>query len=178
MVKTALLVVAYQGYQPTEYGNTRAELETAGIKVVVASNKMGTAQAMGKAGSLENEGVRIDVTLDAVKPEEYDGVFLIGGSGALEFLDNGVVHGIMQKVAKAGKPFGAICISPRIVAHAGLLGGKKATCWDGDGRVDAIFKEHKAVRVHDSVVVDGMLITADGPQAATSFGKAIVAALK
>ena len=43
---TILLVVAYQGYQPTEYGVTRQVLEEAGFKVVVTSNKPGVAPAM------------------------------------------------------------------------------------------------------------------------------------
>ena len=188
---TVLLIIAYQGYQPLEYGVTRKVLESAGIVVKVASNQLGKASSCTN----NNQGktcddpycqqmameypnfvkAHVDVVIDEVNPHDYDGIFLVGGPGALEFLDNKKVYSIIQTMHELQRPLGAICISPRILAHAGVLTNKNATCWNGDGKVDALFKKYGVRRSFDHVVVDGTIITADGPQAAEEFGKAIVA---
>lgn len=194
LMKTVLLIIAFKGYQPVEYGHTREVLEKAGIKVVVGSTELGTAQALPSkkhAHVCDDPGctkiaaqypayaqVNVDVLVSAANPEEYDGVFLIGGPGALEFLDNEIVYALMRKAAKTGKIVGAICISPRILAKAGLLQEKKATGWDGDNKLAGVFKEYKVMRVKKPVVVDGKIITADGPGAAIAFGEAIVQCIK
>lgn len=194
MLKTVLLIIASEGYQPVEYGHTRQVLEQAGFKVLVASNIAGTAHAKPGAehakacddlhcGKIASEYTRystahVDVTLTDVNPEQYDGIFIIGGPGAMEYLDNKVCYTIMQKIAQRGKPFGAICISPRILAHAGLLEGKRATGWNGDKKLDAFFKAYKVLYTKKPVEVDGNLITAEGPNAALIFGKAIVTCLQ
>ncbi len=116
--------------------------------------------------------------IDAVNPDDYDGIFIIGGPGALDCLDNSTTYSIMQKIAARNKPFGAICISPRILAHAGLLKDKKATCWNGNRQVEELFKKHEISYVNQPVVIDGTIITANGPQAATDFGKTIVSLIK
>lgn len=176
-MKPVLLIVAQKGYQPVEYGHTRDVIERGGYTVKVASNQLGTAEAHPSKNHTHYATAHVDVTLDNVKPEDYAGIFIVGGPGAMEYLDNQTIYAIMQKTADLKSPIGAICISPRILAHAGILKDKKATGWDGDGKVDAVFQKWGAVRVAQPVVTDGNIITADGPVAALPFGKAIVAAL-
>ncbi len=194
ILKTVLLIIASEGYQPIEYGLTRKVLEEAGINVLVASNIAGTAHAKPSSGHAKNcddpecskvadEYARytrapIDKTLADINPDEYDEIFIIGDPGAIEFLDNQTTYKIMQLAAQKDKPFGAICISPRILAHAGLLSGKKATGWNADKKLDALFMQHKVTYKKQPVVTDGFIVTADGPQAALEFGKAIVAVMR
>lgn len=189
MPKIVLLIVASQGYQPIEYGHTRKSLEDAGIKVVIASNKPGTAHSKpcddpscNKIGvdNADYTKAPVDVTLNELKqyPRDYDGIFIIGGPGALECLDNETTYAVMKTFAAQKNPFGAICISPRILARAGLLKGKKATCWDDDNKVKELFKKHEVTYIDKPVVVDGAIITANGPQAALDFGKTIAAHIK
>lgn len=193
VMKTILLVIASQGYQPIEYGYTRKVLEEAGFKVLVASDKAGIAYAKPSVNhskqcddpacnktnsSVDYEKAIVDLTVAKANPANYDGIFIIGGPGAMEFLDNEATYKLMQTSAQKGKPFGAICISPRILAHAGLLGGKVATGWNGDKKLEALFKKYNVVHKKDAVVTDGTIVTADGPQAALGFGKAIVELLR
>lgn len=173
---TVLLVVASQGYQPAEYGVTRAVLEQAEINVVVASDKPGIAQSMVPTGPYAQTNV--DVVLDRVDIANYDGIFVVGGSGPMRLLNNQTMYALLQKAYTLKKAVGGICIAPRILAHAGILTDKKATGWDDDHGLDAVFKEHSVIRVKQPVVVDGNIITADGPNAAEKFGKAIVQALQ
>lgn len=170
-MKKVLLVIAFEGFQPDEYSQPKQLLEAAGVTVVTASDKMGEA-----ISKWERLRVKVDLTLDDVKVDDYDGVFFIGGPGALAHLDNELSYKIANSILD--KVHGAICISPRILAHAGVLKGKKATGWDLDGELSGILTSAGAEYVKKSVVVDGNLITADGPEAAVEFGKAIVKLLK
>ena len=54
----------------------------------------------------------------------------------------------------------------------------RRTGWNGDNKLEQIFREHGAQFIKDPVVIDGVLITANGPQSATEFGTAIVNLLK
>lgn len=173
MTITVLLLVAGHGYQPVEYGTPKQILESSGIVVKTISNTMGTALAT------DGSKTDVDFTIDQINDiTNYAGLFIIGGGGALENLDNPQVYKLVQKFAHASKPFGAICISPRILAKAGVLTGKKATGWDEDHELDMIFAQHDVNYVHKPVVTDGNIVTATGPRAAQEFGKAIVTIVK
>lgn len=166
-MKTIALIIAHQGFQPIEYGEPKKILEAAGHTVVTVSDMPGPATS--KFGDTTD----VDMTVADLKPAEYDGIFLIGGPGALVHLDSTAVHGIMHAAAASGKPWGAICIAPRILAHAGLLQGKRATGWNDDNEVLEIFSSAGATYVKRPCVEEGSLITADGPESAKLFGEAI-----
>jgi len=188
-----LLVVAHQGYQPIEYTIPKYLLEAEGIKVVTASNKPGVATVNNvrkskypitlKNGTTKKVDLllktKVDVTLDQVNPQDYDGIFFIGGPGAMENLDNKTSHDIIKKMAELNKPFGAICISPRILAKAGVLAGKKrATGWNDDSKLAGIFKKYDVKYIKEDVVVDGNIVTGTSPAAARDFGYAIIDVVK
>ena len=104
----------------------------------------------------------------------YDGIFFIGGPGALEHLDNEKSYRLIKDAAQARMPFGAICVSTRILAKTGVLINKRATGWNDDGELNALYREYNVDYVPEDVVVDGNIVTAAGPHAAKKFGKAIV----
>jgi len=166
-----LLIVASQGFQPIEYSVPKKILENKGIKVLTASNKPGTAT--DKDGKTTN----VDVTTDQVNVQDYAGIFVIGGPGALENLDNETTYKIIKKAAELKKPFGSICISTRILAKAGVLEGKKVTGWDGDDELTEILSKHKAIYIKEKCVIDGNIVTATDPSAAETFGQKISKAL-
>lgn len=171
---TVALVVAPTGYQAIEYGDTKKVLTDNHYNVVTLSTRQGHAE--GSDGSF----TQIDMTVEECKGEKlekFDGIFLIGGPGSPE-LDKDPVHNLMKQEFKMGKLVGAICYSPRILAHAGILKDKKATGWNGDRMLGNEFKKGGAKLQSLSVVVDGSVITAEGPASAKAFGQAIVSALK
>ncbi len=168
MAKTIVLLVASDGYQPVEYGVTKDVLLQQNINVLTASDKPGTATA--KDGSTTT----VDLTIDRINPQTIDGLFIIGGPGALTWLDTPEVHKILQELMALSKPYGSICISSRILAKAGVLGSKKATGWDGDDKLNGIFEEHAVTYVREPSVVDGHIVTATDPASAESFGRNIL----
>ncbi|MBT4855820.1 hypothetical protein HOM50_02530 [bacterium] len=168
MSKKVLLVIASKEFQPVEYGKTKEVLEDNNIEVVTASD------ASGQAYATDGSVVHINLTLDEIDMSLFDGIFLIGGGGAMKYLDTGVMYNLLRTAQRESRAYGAICISPRILAAAGVLNGKKATGWDSDDKLTEVFKKHNVEYVKEPVVVDGNLVTAVDPKAAEEFGKAIV----
>lgn len=167
-----LLLIAHEGFQSKEYHDTRDALERAGHKVVVGSDKEGLAHAN------TGEEVTVDHVTSTVHALDFDGVFVIGGPGALVHLDNDETVRIMREAKEQGHmPYGAICIAPRILIKAGLVRGLRVTGWDKDGKLETICENGGAMREARPVVVDGRVITGSGPEAAAEFGEAIGAAL-
>ncbi|KKU77416.1 MAG: Intracellular protease, PfpI family [Parcubacteria group bacterium GW2011_GWA2_47_7] len=77
-----LLLVANEGFQTLEYDNPKHTLTEAGHIVITASRDGGTAI------STDNEKIETDLKLSDVITSDYDGVFVIGGPGSIEYLNN------------------------------------------------------------------------------------------
>ena len=167
------MIIAHKDYQPVEYNAPKKILESAGIKVVTVSDIGGVAKA-----AYDGSESKIDMTVDDCKSEDFDGIFLVGGPGAEQHLENEKVYKIIREAAVGHKLWGAICYSARILAHAGVLSGRKVTGWDGDGELEGILRQVGAEYVRESVVVDGDLFTATGPKFAEAWGNEILKKLK
>jgi len=109
-----------------------------------------------------------------VDPEQYDAVIFVGGAGAQEYWESARAHEIARATLERGKVLGAICIAPVTLANAGVLEGRKATVWPSEA---PRLKAQGAEYTGRSVEVDDRIVTADGPESAEEFGRAILAAL-
>jgi len=167
--KSALLIIAPQNFRDEEYFDTRKVLEQNGISVTTASKKAGHVRGMLGGMATATLG------LANVNAGDYDAVVFIGGSGAQDYFNDSVAHDIAQSANECGKVVAAICIAPVILAKAGLLEGKKATCFDGvfSSQLESMGAEFTS----EDVVIDGNIITANGPAAAKDFGNAIAKSL-
>lgn len=179
MNKTIVLIIASRGYQAAEYGITKETLEGSGVTVITASDSRGVAVAQTCTTCPVHpitgyETVMVEMLASDIDPTQYEGIVLIGGPGALEHLDNVTIYELICKATWADKLVGAICISPRILAKAGVLKNKRATGWNADGELDAVFNEHDVFYVQNDVVIDGSIITAVGPQVAKEFADGII----
>lgn len=167
-----LFIIASEGFQHTEYLEPKKILEGAGFNIVTASDKPGVATAD------DGTTVNVDLTLDEVKAGKYDGIFIMGGPGALEHLDNEKTYRIMKQANEKLYPIGAICVAPRILAKAGVITRKRATGWNGDGELPEIFKIYDVKYTPVPVVVEENVITATDPDAAKLFGQEIITLLQ
>ena len=171
--KKIAMVVAFQDFRDEEYFVPKEILEEAGAEVKTASNQMG--RALGADGG----DVETDLLISETNMAEFDGVVFIGGPGCLENLDNESSYKVAKETISQGKVLASICISSVILAKAGVLEGKKATVWSSpmDKSPIQILEENGAIYQDELVVVDGKIITGNGPSAAKEFGEAIVEVL-
>jgi len=169
-MKKAVLIIADQNFQDREYFVTKETLEDGGMEVKTAAGQKGTAEGVFgfKAG--------VDLPVAEVKPVNFDAVVFIGGGGALEYLDNEISYDLVRETIRQNKILAAICVAPVILAKAGALKNKKATVWrnSSDKEPIKILEKNGAEFVDKNVVVDGKIITANGPVAAEEFGENIL----
>lgn len=169
MGKNIALFIAFQGFRDEEYIEPKKALEAAGHKVTTVSTAKGEARGKFRLTA------QVDKTVDEVRAEDFDALALVGGPGALEHLDNPKVHALFRRAFELGKLCGAICISPVVLAHAGLLKGRTVACFpDGADEV----KKGGGNCTGSELEIDGKLITASGPVPARRYGQALAEALK
>jgi protease I len=71
----------------------------------------------------------LNATFDQVKPEEYDALVIPGGRAPEYIRLNARVLEIVRHFANAKKPIAAICHGAQVLAAAGVLEGKKCSCY-------------------------------------------------
>jgi len=167
--KKVLFIIAPADFRDEEYLYPREILEEEGINVSVASKSLD--EAYGMLGAR----VEPDLLLSEVEVDEYDGIVFIGGIGAKLYWNDGEALRICQEAVSEGKILAAICIAPVILAYAGVLEGVKATVWPSEK--DRLVKSG-AIYTGRKVEVDGKIITANGPNAASDFGNKILEILR
>jgi len=172
MTMNIVMLIASQGFQEIEYAHTKQALIKEGAHITVVSDRK------GKATSHLGTFVSVDGDIASIDLAKYDAVVIVGGPGAWDHLNIPVVHTIVKNAAQQKKIVAAICISPRILAVAGVLKGKRATGWDADHALEKVFKQYDVSYEKKPVVVDDLFVTAAGPDAATDFGDTIIRVLR
>jgi len=171
--KKVAMIIAFRDFRDEEYFVPKETLKKAGVEIKTASNKMG--RAIGADGG----DVEVDLLVSEINPADFDAIVFIGGPGCLENLDNESSYRVAQETVSQNRVLASICISPVILAKAGVLEGRKATVWSSvmDRSSVRILKDNGAIYQDEDVVVDGKIITGNGPAAAKEFGQAILEVL-
>lgn len=108
----------------------------------------------------------MDKAVGEINPQDY-GVIVIPGGRAPEHLRlNEGVLSIVKYFFKKNLPVGAICHGAQVLISAGVVGARRATCWQGM-RDD--LKAAGAKFEDKEVVVDGNLVTSRMPQDLPAF---------
>lgn len=165
-----LFIVAPEKFRDEELFEPQKVLVSAGHTTTIASLTPGTCY--GRCGGT----VEAVIGLNQVNAEDFDAIVFVGGSGSHEYFDHPAAHLLCQRAVAAGKILAAICAAPSILAKAGVLQGHRVTCF-ADEEYYEILRTAGAERIDAPVVVDGRLVTADGPESAKAFGEAIAVAL-
>ena len=142
----------------------RAEIETETVSI------------MGRLPVTGSHGVKVvaDILFEDAVYSECNLLVLPGGLPGSTNLD--AHEGLREKILSfhnQGKRLAAICAAPLVLGNAGVLAGRKITCYPGQEK-----EEWGAEITEDNVVIDGGVITSRGPATAMDFALAIVAELK
>lgn len=101
--------------------------------------------------------------------ENTDCLILPGGMpGTKNLLACERLKRVLLTLSQKGTLIAAICAAPMVLGKAGLLKSRRATCYPG-----CESELNGAEIVHEPVVADGNIITANGPGAAARFAFAI-----
>jgi len=164
MSKKAIILLA-TGFEEIEAVSVIDILRRAGIEVVIAG--IDSSSVTGSHG--------ITVAADKLLNEagqDFDAVILPGGMpGAMHLHNSSEVNELIKEMSARGALVAGICAAPSVVmAPIGLLDNRTATCYPGD-QIDFA----KSTRyINKPVVVDGNIITSQGPATAMEFGFSIV----
>lgn len=166
--KKVVMVVAPADFRDEELEEPRRILAAHGADVTVASTTIDPVRGMLGAT------VSPDALLNTVRVDDFDAVVFVGGRGARSYFANDTALEVARQFATAGKLVGAICIAPVILANAGLLEGRNAAVF---GSEETALRGRGALVSRAPVAVDGNIVTAEGPEAATQFGEALASEL-
>lgn len=149
-------------------------LRRAGWNVRTAAVRAGAGSVPG-APLTASRGVRLlaDAEWDEVRPDDFDVLVLPGGAGGTKVLRSfQPLLDAIRRFAQAGKWTCAVCAAPLVLQEAGILRGRSATCHPG---VRGELTE--ARRSDERVVMDGRIVTSQGPGTTFEFALAIVRAV-
>lgn len=117
------LIVVANGNETIEILTVVDYLRRAGITVDLAS----TEKDQNLLTS-QNVSYKADLMFDEIKPDDYMGLYIPGGTnGAYSLRDNDKVIELIKKFNQEGKILAAICAGPVVLNRAGVLTDKKAT---------------------------------------------------
>lgn len=163
-----LMVIADSQFRDEEYREPAAALARAKAGVDIASTTL--SECTGTYGMK----VKPDILITNADVNKYQAVIFVGGKGSAKYFNDKTALKIAKEMDGQGKLVCAICIAPSILANAGLLKGREATCYPSE---NDNLKSHGAKLIDKGVVRDGNIITANGPESAKEFGNMICDAL-
>jgi len=170
--KKILMIVAPERFRDEEFFEPRGVFEQNGFSVTVGSTRL------GKAAGVLGGSVDVDVLIDDVSADGFDAITISGGGGSKVFLwNNPKLHALLNDAFSKGKVVSAICISPVVLAKAGLLKGKAAAIFNADDAIAAMIESGAELK-QDAVVRDGNIVTGNGPECSGLFGETVLSAIQ
>lgn len=169
-----ILIMASDRFEESELFGPLELLRDAGASVIIAAPQ--TGPILGTVRDIPGKSIEADAVIDDMRPEEFDALLLPGGVSNPDHLrTNAAAMALIRAFAAAGKPVAAICHAPWLLVEADLLRGRQATCWPS---IRTDLRNAGAVLGDSKVVVDGPIITAEGPDDVPAFTAALIDAIE
>lgn len=166
--KKAAVIIPSANFRDEELFETLKALSNAGVQYIITSTRTGiiTGMLRGQAEA----GAQIG----QLRVDDYDGIIIIGGSGAGELIYNNFVLNFIRQAVEKRKIIGATSNAPSILANAGVLNGVKVTALLSE-RI--VIEQLGAVYTGIPVEEHMKIITCSGPAAAAPFARAVTDAI-
>jgi 4-methyl-5(b-hydroxyethyl)-thiazole monophosphate biosynthesis len=162
-----ILVPLVDGFEEIEFSTIVDILRRAGLEVITAGLREGAINGA--------HGVKIipDTLIDKVSAADFNVIVLPGGyPGFVNLGKDERILKLVREMHGKNKYVAAICGAPSVLAKAGILAGRKSTIHPGVKDM-LIGADH----VDERVVVDGRIITSQGPGTAMEFSMKLVEVL-
>jgi protease I len=160
MISMKILMISADNFEDMELFFPYYRLREEGFHVDLASMKKDRIK--GKHGY----EISVDKTLTEINPGDYDVLVLPGGKAPETIRKDKYALEIAKHFFGKNKPVAAICHGPQTLISAGLLKGRRATCYKS---VAPEMKEAGAIYEDKEVVVDGNLVTSRQPSDLPAF---------
>lgn len=163
------LIVSADHFEDSELLVPFYRLEEEGLEVDVASI------ARGKIHGKHGYEVVVDKAMRDVSADDYDLLVLPGGKAPATLRKEQAAVAIAQDFMRRNKPVAAICHGPQILITAGVMQGRRATCYHS---VAEELQAAGALYEDREVVVDDKLVTSRQPADLPAFMREMVRLLK
>ena len=162
-----VLVPLVDGFEEIEFSTIVDILRRADLEVITAGLKEGAIEGAHRIKVIP------DTSIGKVNAGDFDVIVLPGGyPGFVNLGKDKRVLGLVREMHGKNKYVAAICGAPSVLSEAGILEGRKATIHPG---VQDMLTG--AQHVDERVVVDGRIITSQGPGTAMEFSMKLVEVL-
>ena len=168
-MKTAVMIVANNGFQDHEFSATYDALQEANAQITIA------AWRRGQCVWVFGQKIEAAYELSEIKWDKFEMVIYIWWWGCLtQYLHNPDY----LRIAKEAKKLWAICIAPMVVSESGVFNSKIVTSRDDEWLQRKFIENYGWVWKDGMVIRYGNIVTANGPEAAEMFGKECVKLLE
>lgn len=167
-MKNVVMIIAPKDFRDEELSEPKKIFEQAGMTVSVASS------TLGRVTGMNGETVTPDLPISKINVMNFDAIVFVGGTGAQAYFKSNTIMELVRTAYDNQKIIGAICIAPTILANAGILNGKKATCYPSEA---SGLRSCGAFYTGSEIEIAGKIVTANGPSAARDFARIIIALL-
>ena len=160
-----ILIIATDGFEDSELLEPRRRLIEAGAELTLAS--LNSDEIKGDKGST----IAPDCIVDDVEMRTFDALLLPGGTKNPDKLRmRPEVVDLVRRFVESGKPVGAICHAPWLLAEADVIRGRTVTGWPS---IRTDLRNAGATVVDEEAVTDGNLVTSRRPEDIPAFTAAL-----
>jgi len=163
-------IIATDLFEEVELIEPKKALEEAGAKVSVIAPHSGEIQ--GVKHDAKTNKVKVDLTLDQAKPDDFDALHLPGGAMNADAIRvEKKVQEFVRAFDKAGKPISIICHAPWLLISAGLTRGRTMTSYH---TIQDDVRNSGATWVDEQVVRDRNWVTSRQPDDIPAFNREVI----
>ena len=163
-------ILATDGFEQAELIEPKRALEEAGAQTTVVSLKSGEIKGWNEKDW--GESIAVDKTIDEISADEFDALMLPGGVMNPDKLRmNEAAVSFARDFIESGRPVGAICHGPWLLAEADVIDGRRMTSWPSL-RTD--LTNAGATWEDSEVVVDEGLVTSRKPSDIPAFNRKLI----
>jgi len=166
----AVLVISAERFFDDELFDIEDVLEIAEVEIDIASIRTGQLDGAG------GKSIMADLLVQDVNTDDYDAFIFLADIGSELYYNNRAILNLARTANEKNKIVAAINTTPLIFANAGILRDKNVTSYVTKRK---LLTEAGANWTRDlDIVIDGNMITAQKPDDATRFARAILRSLR
>ncbi|MBD3370912.1 DJ-1/PfpI/YhbO family deglycase/protease [Candidatus Fermentibacteria bacterium] len=154
-------------FEDSEYLHPVEAFEKNGHRVINVGMKKGKTVRGKKQGT----EVRIDESIEAVSPADFDALLIPGGYSPDKLRAHSAPVSFVRDFVVGGKPVFMICHGPQLLITADVLRGRRATGWKS---IAQDIRNAGAEYVDAEVVSDGNLLSSRHPGDLKAFTESAI----